>query len=144
MDITVPRATLTTEAVMTLLRGALDHAAELDKSVYVAVMDSSARLVGFVGSDVAPQICADVAKHKAYTAVSMRMPTAAFKAMLDKVPPEERQIFLAHDGHIAADGGLPVVIEGLVVGGVGVSGGGQAEDGACARAALSALGLEPD
>ena len=76
MEITVPRATLTTEAVMTLLRGALDHAAELEKAVYVAVMDSSARLVGFVGSDVAPRICADVAQQKAYTAVSMRMPTA--------------------------------------------------------------------
>jgi uncharacterized protein GlcG (DUF336 family) len=143
MEITVPRATLTTEAVMTMLRGALDHAAELEKAVYVAVMDSSARLVGFVGSDVAPRICADVAQQKAYTAVSMRMPTAAFKAMLEKVP-DEREIFLGHEGHIAAVGGLPVVIDGMVVGGVGVSGGGQAEDGACARAALVALGLEPD
>jgi uncharacterized protein GlcG (DUF336 family) len=143
MEITARRATLTSEAVMLLLRGALDHADSLGKSVYVAVMDGSARLVGFVGSDAAPRICAEVAQHKAYTAVSMRMPTAAFKAMLEKVRPGEREIFMAHQGHIAAEGGLPVIVDGLVAGGVGVSGGGQAEDAACARAALVALGVEP-
>ena len=141
MEITAPRATLTTEAIMVLLRGALDHADSLGKSVHVAVMDASARLVGFVGSDTAPRICADVAQQKAYTAVSMRMPTSAFKAMLEKVP-HEREIFLGHAGHIAADGGLPVIVGGMIVGGVGVSGGGQAEDAACARAALAALGVE--
>jgi glc operon protein GlcG len=142
MEITTRRATLTSEAVMLLLQGALDHAGDLGKSVYVAVMDASARLIGLVGSDAAPRICADVAQHKAYTAVSMRMPTAAFKAMLDHVASGEREIFMADPGHIAADGGLPVIVDGLIAGGVGVSGGGQAEDAACARAALVALGLE--
>lgn len=134
-----PRATLTAEGVMVLLRAALDHAASLGKDVYVAVTDGSARLVGLVGSDAAPRICAEVAEHKAYTAVSMRMPTTAFKAMLAQVP-DEREIFLGHRGLIAADGGLPVVVDGLIVGGIGVSGGGQAEDEACARAARDAFG----
>ena len=140
MDITAPRATLTTEAISALLQGALDHARSLDKSVHVAVMDHTARLVGFVGSDAAPRICAQVAQDKAYTAVSMRMPTGAFKAMLDVVAPGEREIFLRQDGYIAAEGGEPVIIDGMVVGGVGVSGGGQAEDAACARAAARGPG----
>ena len=138
----MPRATLTSDAVMTLLQGAQDHARQLGKNVYVAVMDGSARLVGLVGSDAAPRICAEVAQHKAYTSVTMRMPSSTFKAMLAGVP-DEREIFLGHQGLIAADGGYPVVIAGLIAGGVGVSGGGQAEDGACARAALVALGLTP-
>ena len=143
MDITAPRSTLTARAVMMLLQGALDHATALGKPVYVAVMDASARLVGLVGSDAAPIICSDVAQHKAYTAVSMRMPTADFKAMLSSVEADEREIFLRHAGHIAADGGFPIVVDGLVVGGIGVSGAGQASDGACARAGVAALGQEP-
>ena len=141
VDLTAARSTLTAQAVMVLLQGALDHAAALGKPVYVATMDASARLVGLVGSDAAPLICADVAQHKAYTSVSMRMPTANFKAMLDSVGPDEREIFLGHAGHIAADGGFPIVVNGLVVGGIGVSGAGQAEDGACARAGVAAFEL---
>ena len=139
MDLTATRSTLTAQAVMVLLQGALDHAASLGKPVYVAAMDASARLVGFVGSDAAPMICADVARNKAYTSVSMRMPTADFRAMLDVVGPGEREIFLGHAGHIAADGGFPIVVNGLVVGGIGVSGAGQAEDGACAQAGVAAF-----
>jgi glc operon protein GlcG len=142
LDITAPRSTLTARAVMMLLQGALDHATALGKPVYVAVMDASARLVGLVGSDAAPIICSDVAQHKAYTAVSMRMPTADFKAMLSSVEADEREIFLRHAGHIAADGGFPIIVDGLVVGGIGVSGAGQAEDGACARAGVAALGQD--
>ena len=137
MEITAPRATLTAEAVMGLMQGALDHAASLGKQVYVAVMDSSARLVGLIGSEAAPQICSAVAQQKAYTAVAMRMPSADFKAMLEAVP-DERDIFLGQ-GYIAAAGGVPVVVEGLVAGAVGVSGAGQAEDAACAHAAVASV-----
>jgi glc operon protein GlcG len=137
VEITAPRATLTVEAVMAVLQGALDHARRLDKAVYVAVMDSSARLVGLVGSEAAPQICASVAQQKAYTAVAMRMPTTAFVAMLEKVP-HERDIFLGQ-GYIAAAGGLPVVVDGMVAGSIGVSGAGQGEDEACAQAGLAAI-----
>ena len=137
MEITAPRATLTAEAVLALLQGGLARAKEYDKPVYVAVMDSTARLVGLVGSEAAPQICAAVAQQKAYTAVAMRMPTATFKAMLDSVP-DEREIFLGQ-GYIAAAGGLPVVVDGLIAGAVAVSGAGQQEDAACAEAALAAL-----
>jgi uncharacterized protein GlcG (DUF336 family) len=139
MEITSPRATLTAEAVLALLQGGLGRATEMGKPVYVAVMDSSARLVGLVGSEAAPQICAAVAQQKAYTAVSMRMPTEAFVKMLEAVP-HERDIFLGQ-GYIAAAGGLPVMVDGKIAGAVAVSGAGQAEDAECARAALAALGL---
>jgi uncharacterized protein GlcG (DUF336 family) len=137
MEITAPRATLTAGAVLTLLQGGLARADEYGKPVYVAVMDSTARLVGLVGSEAAPPICAAVAQQKAYTAVAMRMPTATFKAMLDSVP-DEREIFLGQ-GYIAAAGGLPVMVDGLIVGAVAVSGAGQHEDAVCAEAALAAL-----
>jgi uncharacterized protein GlcG (DUF336 family) len=38
-------------------------------------------------------------------------------------------------------GGLPIRYEGKVVGGIGVSGGSEDEDEACARAGLAAIGL---
>jgi uncharacterized protein GlcG (DUF336 family) len=39
-------------------------------------------------------------------------------------------------------GGLPLRHEDRVIGGIGVSGGSELEDEACARAGLSAIGLE--
>ncbi len=139
MEIAESRPTLTAEAVLGLLQGGMGRAAEMGKAVYVAVMDSTGRLVGLVGSEKAPPICAAVAQQKAYTAVSMRMATEAFVKMLEAVP-HERDIFLGQ-GYIAAAGGLPVTVDGQVAGAVAVSGAGQAEDAECARAALAAIGL---
>jgi uncharacterized protein GlcG (DUF336 family) len=142
MELVTSRTSLTVEAVMVLLRGAIDHASKLAVSVYVAVMDTSGTLVGFVGPDGIPPFCADVARNKAYTAATMRMSTAAFKDLLATIPAGDREIFLSHDRYIGAGGGLPVEVDGAVVGGIGVSGATEADDAACAQAGLDLLAAE--
>ncbi len=42
-------------------------------------------------------------------------------------------------GAVPLDGGMPLIIDGKIVGGIGVSGGTNVEDGQCAQAGAAAL-----
>lgn len=99
--------------------------------------------MGFVGCDGAPRISAQVAIDKAFTAVATGQPTSAWKAYLLSAPEEEREIIRRFPRYIGAEGGHPILHEGLVIGGIGVSGANQQIDEACARAGLAAIGTAP-
>lgn len=137
----VERGTLRVEAIQKLVDAAAARARELDIRVHIAVMDSSAELVGWLSFDGTPRIAATTARHKAFTAVQTGMATVDWKAYVESIPAEERRIIDGIEGYIAAAGGVPVIEQGILLGGVGVSGATQETDEACARAALDALGL---
>ena len=143
MDVAAERATLTTQAIETMLMAAAAAARELDLRVHIAVRDAAAELVGFLSFEGAPRIAARTALDKALTAVNTGMSTLAWKHYVESIPEGERMIIEKIDGYIAADGGYPVIVDGLVLGGIGVSGATQETDSACARAALEAIGVEP-
>ena len=139
MKKSAPRATLSTEAIETLLSTAIARARELDIRVHIAITDSAAEIVGFVSCEGAPRIAATTARHKAFTAVQTGMPTKDWKAYLDGIPADELKIIDKIDGYIAADGGYPIVENGLVLGGIGVSGADQQRDADVALRAMAAL-----
>jgi len=143
MQVGIPRATLSTEAIETLLRAAAARARELEVRVHIAIMDSAADLVGFLTCEGAPRIAATTARQKAFTAVNTGMPTEQWKAYVESIPAEETKIIDRLEGYIAARGGLPVIEAGQVLGGIGVSGADQDRDEDVARSAVAALGL-PD
>ena len=138
----VERGTLRVEAIQALIDAAAARARELDIRVHIAVMDSSAELVGWLSFDGTPRIAATTARHKAFTAVQTGMATVDWKAYVESIPAEERQIIDGIEGYIAAAGGVPVIEEGILLGGIGVSGATQETDEDCARTALAALGLD--
>lgn len=139
MKKSVPRATLSTEAIETLLVAALARARELGIRVHVAIYDASAELAGFVSCDGAPRLAATTARHKGFTAVSTGMPTKDWQAYVDTIPAEELKIIDKVEGYIAADGGYPILEDGLVLGGIGVSGADQERDADVAIRAIEAL-----
>jgi uncharacterized protein GlcG (DUF336 family) len=141
MTAAAPRATLTTEATATLLAAAAAHARALGIRVHIAVMDSSALLVGWLSCEGAPRIAAHTARAKAFTAVNTGMSTLAWKRYVESIPASEQRIIDKIDGYIAAAGGVPVVERGLLLGAIGVSGADQERDAAVALAAVAALGL---
>ncbi len=143
MEISAPRATLTVDACLLLLEAALAHGRAQGHRIWVAVTDSAGELMGFVGCDGAPRISAQVAIDKAFTAVATGQPTSAWKAYLLSAPEEEREIIRRFPRYIGAEGGHPILHEGLVIGGIGVSGANQQIDEACARAGLAAIGTAP-
>jgi glc operon protein GlcG len=136
-----PRATLTTEATERLLAAAAAKSRELGIRVHIAVMDSSALLVGWLSCEGAPRIAAHTAHDKAFTAVNTGMSTLAWKRYVESIPESEQRIIFGISGYIAADGGYPIVERGLLLGAIGVSGADQERDAAVATAAIAALGL---
>ena len=138
----VARGTLTTEATQSLLDAAATRARSLGVRVHIAVMDSSAERVGWLSLEGTPRIAATTARHKAFTAVNTGMSTAQWKAYVEGIPDEERRIIDGIEGYIAAAGGVPVIEDGVLLGGIGVSGADQQADEDCARAAVHALGLD--
>jgi glc operon protein GlcG len=140
MQISAPRATLTTDAIAALLSGAIARARQLDRRIWVAVADASGQIVGLLGCDGAPRISRQVAQDKAFTAAVTGMPTSAWKAYLESIPSGEREIIERHEGFVAADGGFPIFDGELLAGAIGTSGANQAEDADIARAGLAAIG----
>lgn len=134
-----PRATLSTEAIETLLTAAAQRARELDICVHIAVTDASAEIVGLLSFEGAPVIAATTARQKACTAVRTGMATRDWKAYTDSIPADEQKIIDKIEGYIAADGGYPIIEAGLVLGGIGISGADQERDADVARVAIAAL-----
>jgi uncharacterized protein GlcG (DUF336 family) len=139
MKKSAPRATLSTRAIESLLHGATARARELDIRVHIAIADSSAEIVGLLSFEGAPRIAATTARHKALTAVNTGMSTAEWKAYTQSIPAEELKIIDKIDGYIAADGGYPILEDGLVLGAIGISGADQQRDADVARRALATL-----
>jgi uncharacterized protein GlcG (DUF336 family) len=133
------RATITGEAILIGLQGAMAKAHEEKVQIVAAVVDTSGMLVGFVASDGAARISHTVARDKAFTSAMTGMPTIEWKAYVDSIPAHEREIIAKHEGYIGADGGFPILDGDRVIGGIGVSGANQEIDAACARAGLEAI-----
>jgi len=80
-----------------------------------------------------------VSQDKARTAARFKRPTKAFEDALAG----GRQAILGLPGVTPLEGGLPLVIEGKIVGAIGVSGATSPQDGVCAQAAADTLGKQP-
>jgi uncharacterized protein GlcG (DUF336 family) len=142
MQISTPRATLTTEAILALLNAAVARAKALDVRIHVAVCDSAARRVGFVTMDGALPIAATTAERKAFTSANMNMSTGQWTDYVNSLLPGEQKIVDAIEGYVAARGGFPVRQGGMLLGSVGISGASQEIDADIGHAALAAIGAE--
>ena len=139
MKISETRGTLSTEAIQILLDTALARTKELNIKVHISIMDSSADLAGWITCAGAPRIAATTARWKSFTAVNTGMSTAEWKTYTASVPDEERRIVESIEGYISADGGLPIIEDGILLGGIGVSGASQEADEDVAQTAVRAL-----
>lgn len=119
-----------------LLDAALDAATRLGIPASVAVLDAAREVVAFGRQDRAPLLTGEVSVAKAFTAASLRANTADVTAAN---LPSGPFFGLAHGSTrplITFAGGLPLIVDGEVVGAVGASGGSLDEDETIARAAL--------
>lgn len=136
----VARATLSIDAIHTMLNAAVARAKELDVKLHITIMDNAGNLAGFISFPGTPRIAETTANRKAYTAVHMGMPTHDWEGYLNTIPASELKIIDSIPGYVAARGGYPIIESGMVLGGIGVSGANQEIDGDVALAALRAIG----
>jgi uncharacterized protein GlcG (DUF336 family) len=108
-----------------------------------AVVDLAGHPVALARMDKARWLTARVAQSKAFTAVTFQRPSEDVEE-LAKTRPQLWTSIAALTGQplLLAGGGLPLIIKGELLGGVGVSGGTEAQDVECARAGLEAIDAE--
>lgn len=123
------------------VRAAVVHAASLGIHINVAVVDVGGNLAAFLRMPGAFLHSIDIAIDKAYTAASFGLPTSQWHAALQQHSEAVREGIVRRPRFVAFGGGLPMVEAGQRIGGIGVSGGSEAQDEACAQAGLAAIGL---
>ena len=99
----------------------------------IAVVEPSGELVAFARMDNVPYGSIQLAQQKARTAARYRLPTAIAE---DRVQ-GGRVALVTADDFVAIGGGEPIVVNGRVVGALGVSGATAAEDAALAAAIVA-------
>lgn len=128
---------ITLEAAQKMMAAAEAEARKNNWNVAIAILDAGASLILFQKLDDTQLGSVNIAIGKARTAVNFKRPS---KAMEDVVA-GGRTAFLAVDGITPLQGGLPIIVDGKLIGAVGVSGVTSAQDEQVAQAAISALGL---
>jgi glc operon protein GlcG len=103
----------------------------------VAVMDPGGHLVLLERMDHAQFGSVQVAQDKARSAAAFRRPTKAFHDMVAAGGEGLRMLVMS--GAVPIDGGIPIIVDGAVIGSIGISGGTSAQDGQVAQAGLEVL-----
>ncbi|MGA0613069.1 heme-binding protein [Caldimonas sp. KR1-144] len=127
---------LTLDDVKRIAAGAEAEALANGWAVTVAIADDGGHLLWLQRLDGAAPISAQIAPAKAQTAALGRRESRVYEEMVN----QGRVSFLSAPGLAGLlEGGVPIVIDGQVVGAVGVSGVKSSEDAQIARAGIAAL-----
>ena len=124
------------EAARKVAAAAIAEAKKNGWTVAAAIVDPGGTLVYFERIDGTQNGSSEVAQEKARTAAAFKRPS---KALEDVVTGGKMQ-FLRLPGALPIEGGLPLVMDGKIVGAVGVSGANSQQDGVCAKAGMDTLG----
>ncbi len=135
--------TLTLALAEQFLDAAKAEALKQGWTMSFAVVDVSGRQVALSRMDGARWMTTQVAQAKAFTAATFRRPSAAVEELAEQRPDLFQSLTqLIDEPMLLAGGGLPIIIDGILLGGVGASGGTEAEDIDCAQVGLDAIGAE--
>ena len=116
---------------------ALAEAAKNNWRVAVAIVGPAGTLIYYEKMDNTQLGSAEVAIDKARTAAVFKRPTKAFQDAL--AAGGEGLRILTLKGVVAAEGGIPLVMDGKIVGAIGVSGATSAQDAQCAKAGADTI-----
>jgi len=126
---------LTLEIAKQMSAAAEAEAVKNNWNMVIAVVDDGGLLMHLIRRDGTQIGSIQVAQDKARSAIAFRRPT---KALEDAVA-GGRNAILALSGATPIEGGIPIVIDGEMVGAIGASGGTSAQDAQVAQAGINAL-----
>ncbi len=116
---------------------ALAEAVKNHWNMAVAIVDPAGNLVYYEKMDNTQLGSGNVAIDKARSATLYKRPTKALQDALAAGGDGLRILNLR--GAVAVEGGIPLVMDGKIVGAIGVSGGTSAQDGQCAKAGAETI-----
>jgi glc operon protein GlcG len=130
-----PERSVAIEGAQRAIAAATAEARQRGWAVSIAVVDPAGELVAFARLDGAPYSSVDISRAKARTAARFRRPTKS----LDSALTAGRLPILGFDGVTPVEGGVPIVINGEIVGAVGVSGVTSPQDAQVAAVGVAAV-----
>lgn len=133
--LTVKRLSIEESAI--LIEGAVLKSVQMNIPMCIAVTDEAGDLIRFDRMNGAKISSISIAIDKAFTAAAARNGTHVYNQLC--VPGQPTfGIHITNGGHFCViGGGLPVKLEGVVVGGIGISAGTAIQDVEVAEAALA-------
>lgn len=135
---TITTATISLEAAYALISEARRACAARGFSATIAITDTGGHLRAFERADTAPFLTVGVAIDKAWTAASFGLTTHQWNQYMSApaVAP------LAHHPRLMpVGGGVPLIQDGKIVGGIGISGGTSDQDHEAAEEALRTMNM---
>ena len=131
---------LTLEGARTVLAAAQRRAEEIRVPMNIAVVDDGGHLLAFERMDGAKLSSIAISLVKARAAAMRRAPTGPAMAGDQVNVPLALGLAVAASGHqTPIRGGIPLVVDGQVVGAIGVSAGNEDQDSDVARAGAAAI-----
>jgi glc operon protein GlcG len=106
-------------------------------TMVIAIVDPGGHLVYLEKLDQTQVGSVVIAEQKARSAAIFKRPTSTFQERLARGG--DGLLVLRLAGAIPVEGGVPIVVDGQLIGALGVSGGSSSEDEVCAKAGASAL-----
>ena len=140
--LTSTRADITLDLAHEVLAGVRAEAERREAAMGAAVVDAGGNLVAALRMDGAQLVALPLASDKAFTAVALGAPTETWAGSTAPGGADWGMSTALGGRLVVFAGGLPIRVDGVLVGGVGVSGAAAAVDRACASAGLTAAGLE--
>jgi uncharacterized protein GlcG (DUF336 family) len=138
MALSFTRNNITLDTANLLAEKAINHAREIGTKMVVAIVDTGGHLVALKRDDNAFAASISIATDKATTSATFGLSTDDLCNALKSSP-------MALDGisrrpnTIMFGGGYPIILNGEIIGGIGVSGGSEDQDRQCAKKALEEL-----
>ena len=127
---------LDSDEAQILIEGAAAKAREIGVPMCIAVTDESGHLIRFERMNGGKISSISIAMDKAATGAIARNGTHVYNQLCVPGSPTFG-IHITNDGHFSIiGGGLPVFVDGEIVGGVGLSSGTAEQDRICAEAAI--------
>ena len=130
-------APITLDAAKKLMAASEAEAKANGWSVVIHIVDSGCQTVMVQRLDGTQYGSLIVAEGKARTALNFRRPSKAFQDLIAGGGPAHG--FLTFNHITAVQGGLPIIIDGKIIGAVGVSGVTSAQDEQIAAAGIKAI-----
>ncbi len=127
-------AKLTHAGALKMIDAGIAKALEINVPQCITVTDDGGRLLAFVRMDRAKFLSIQSSHYKAITAVSSGVPTGGVDADV------EMKLAHASSGQLVnLKGGVPIIVDGMVIGGIGVGSGTGEQDLEVAKAGIAAI-----
>jgi uncharacterized protein GlcG (DUF336 family) len=130
-------APITVEQAKKAAAGAIAEAKKNNWQMAVSIVEPTGDLAYFEKVDGTQYASIKISEGKARTAVRYRRPTKAFFDAMESGHP---YVATLDTTLVASEGGELIIVDGRIIGAIGVSGGTGAQDGQVARAGVATFG----